>query len=140
MIFLQLLAVRVRPGYDSLFGSHGQCLHALYCWASPLSYYVGIARASRIRQRHGTGIAARWLEHMVALIRPHGPESGRWEVQGNAACSTGRSFLFCLSEQWKLWKSPVGVLMQMLGRSAKAGYYVPCMCLLAGPGHLSMCR
>ena len=43
----------------------------------PAGYYVGIARAVRKQQRHGTGICCRWLEHLTALIRSQCPESGR---------------------------------------------------------------
>ncbi|CAK9059167.1 unnamed protein product [Durusdinium trenchii] len=75
LIFLQLLAVTLRPNSEAWFGSG--CLHGLYCWASVRAYYVGIARTKRVNQRHGTGIASRWLKHMVALIRVSVPEGER---------------------------------------------------------------
>ena len=75
LIFLQLLAVTLRSSSEALFGNG--CLHGLYCWASVRAYYVGIARTKRVNQRHGTGIASRWLEHMVALLRVSSPDSQR---------------------------------------------------------------
>ena len=75
LLYLQLQAVCPSLGAVDVFDSTHGSLHALYCWCSPCGYYVGIASAMRKWQRHGSGIAARWLEHFIALIRARGPDS-----------------------------------------------------------------
>jgi hypothetical protein len=75
LLYLQLQAICPSLGAVDVFDSKHDSLHALYCWCSPCGYYVGIASAVRKWQRHGTGIAARWLEHFTALIRARGPDS-----------------------------------------------------------------
>ena len=77
LLHMQLQAICPQAEANELYDSQHQNLHALYSWVASCGYYVGIARAVRKQQRHGTGICCRWLEHLTALIRSHCPESGR---------------------------------------------------------------
>ena len=104
LLHMQLQAICPQVEASELYDSQHENLHALYSWVAPCGYYVGIARAVRKQQRHGTGVCCKWLEHLTAMVRSQCPESGRLGYVLMRRVRPGESFfMVCrLGPEWRV--------------------------------------
>ena len=80
LLGLQLAAVFPDLDWHKLFGVLASDCAGLYVWLSKRGYYVGIAHAGRALH-HSSGVACRWLEHVVLTLRTHCRDSRKLQYE-----------------------------------------------------------